>query len=76
MTMYGVGGFCEFFYGAFGWNPFFFRPRYLFGAMLVAVWLGQGTVYLLAKLKWANALMILLSLGFTLRRVPCLRCAT
>ena len=63
MIMYGVGGFCEFFYGAFGWNPLFFRLWYLFGAMLVAAWLGQGTVYLLAKLKWANALMIVLSLA-------------
>jgi hypothetical protein len=29
----------------------------------VAAWLGQGTVYLLAKRKWANILMVLLALG-------------
>ncbi|RME87211.1 MAG: hypothetical protein D6770_09905 [Anaerolineae bacterium] len=60
---YGIGGFCEFYYGAFGWNPLVFRLWYLFGAVLVAAWLGQGTVYLLAKPRWANALMILLGLG-------------
>ncbi len=63
MVMYGLGGFCEFFYGAFGWNPLIFRLWYLFGAMLVAAWLGQGTVYLLAKHRWADILMILLGLA-------------
>ncbi len=63
MVMYGLGGFCEFFHGAFGWNPLIFRLWYLFGAMLVAAWLGQGTVYLLAKHRWADILMILLGLA-------------
>ncbi len=63
LTFYGIGGFCEFYYGAFGWNDLVFRLWYLFGAILVAAWLGQGTLYLLAKRKWANALMILLALG-------------
>jgi hypothetical protein len=63
MVFYGIGGFCEAYYGAFGWNPLVFRFWYLFGAILVAAWLGQGTVYLLVKRKWANALMILLALG-------------
>ena len=63
MTMYGIGGFCEAYYGMFGWNPLVFRLWYLFGAMLVAAWLGQGTVYLLAKRRWANILMIVLGLA-------------
>jgi hypothetical protein len=63
MVFYGIGGFCEGFYGAFGWNPLIFRLWYLFGAVLVAAWLGQGTVYLLVREKWANVLMLLLSLG-------------
>jgi hypothetical protein len=63
LIFYGIGGFCEFYYGAFGWNPLIYRLWYLFGAILVAAWLGQGTVYLLAKRRWANALMILLVLG-------------
>ena len=63
MVFYAIGGFCEAYYGAFGWNALVFRLWYLFGAILVAAWLGQGTVYLLAKEKWAHALMALLALG-------------
>ena len=63
MVFYGIGGFCEAYYGTFGWNPFVFRLWYLFGAILVAAWLGQGTVYLLLRRKWANVLMIVLVLG-------------
>jgi hypothetical protein len=60
MVFYGIGGFCEGYYGAAGWDPLIFRLWYLSGAILVAAWLGQGTVYLLAKKKWANAAMIIL----------------
>jgi len=63
MVFYGIGGFCEAYYGAFGWNPQIFRLWYLFGAVLVAAWLGQGTVYLLANRKLANVLMVLLALS-------------
>jgi hypothetical protein len=63
MVFYGIGGFCEGFYGAFGWNPLVYRLWYLFGAILVAAWLGQGTVYLLARKKWAHTLMALLLVG-------------
>ena len=60
MIFYGVGGFCEGYYGAFGWNSLVYRLWYLFGAILVAAWLGQGTVYLLARRNWAHGLMVLL----------------
>ena len=63
MVFYAIGGYCEAYYGAFGWSSLVFRLWYLCGAILVAAWLGQGTVYLLAKRKWANALMIVLSLA-------------
>ncbi len=63
MIFYGIGGFCEGYYGAFGWNALVFRMWYLFGAILVAAWLGQGTVFLLAKQSWARALMVILFLG-------------
>ncbi len=63
MVFYGIGGFCEFYYGSFGWNALVFRLWYLFGAILVAAWLGQGTVFLLAKLKWAKVLTVILVLG-------------
>jgi hypothetical protein len=63
MIFYAIGGFCEWYYGYFGWNALIFRLWYLFGAILVAAWLGQGTVYLLAKRRWANILMIILVFG-------------
>ena len=63
MIFYGIGGFCEAYYGTFGWSPIVFRLWYLFGAILVAAWLGQGTVYLLVRRRWANFLMVLLALG-------------
>jgi hypothetical protein len=63
MVMYGLGGLCEGYYGAFGWNPLVFRLWYLFGAMLVAAWLGQGTVYLLARRRVADILMIILGIA-------------
>jgi len=63
MVFYAVGGFCEGYYGAFGWNDLVFRLWYLFGAILVAAWLGQGTVYLLMNRKVANVLMIILLVG-------------
>ncbi len=70
MLFYGIGGFCEGYYGALGWNPYVFRLWYLFGALLVAAWLGQGTVYMLAKRRWANALMILLAIGSIYGTLP------
>ncbi len=65
LVFYGIGGFCEFYYGAFGWNSIIFRAWYLFGAVLVAAWLGQGTVYLLAKRSWANGTMVVLLVAST-----------
>jgi hypothetical protein len=63
MTFYGLGAFCEAYYGLLGWNSLIYRLWYLFGAILVAAWLGQGTVYLLASRRWANGLMLLLGIG-------------
>lgn len=63
MLFYGTGGFCEAYYGFFGWNPLIFRLWYIFGAILVAAWLGQGTVYLLLKKQVAHGLMIILAIA-------------
>lgn len=63
MIFYGIGGFCEGYYGAFGWNQLVFRLWYLFGAILVAAWLGQGTVFLLAKKPWPTITLALLIVG-------------
>lgn len=60
MVFYGIGGLMEGLYGLFGWNTLVFRLWYLFGAILVAAWLGQGTIYLLAKEKTARISMIIL----------------
>jgi hypothetical protein len=60
MLFYGIGGACEAIYGFFGWNPLVFRLWYLFGAILVAAWLGQGTIFLLAKANIARILMAVL----------------
>ena len=27
LVFYGIGGFCEAYYGAFGWNPLVFNPQ-------------------------------------------------
>ncbi len=63
MVFYAIGSFSEAYFGAFGWNDLIFRLWYLFGAILVAAWLGQGSVYLLAKRKWAHVFMAILFLG-------------
>ncbi|MBN1305744.1 MAG: hypothetical protein JXA13_15005 [Anaerolineales bacterium] len=61
---YGIGGFCEFYFGSFGWNALVFRLWYLFGAILVAAWLGQGTIYLLVRPVWlAHVLLGIVGLG-------------
>ncbi len=48
-----IGSFTESLYAIFGWSEFWgelnLRVWYLFGAVLVAAWLGQGTVFLLWK---------------------------
>jgi hypothetical protein len=63
VVFYGIGSFTEAVYAAFGWSDPIFRLWYLFGAILVAAWLGQGTVYLLARRRPAHILMIVLLLG-------------
>lgn len=63
MVFYGVGGLCEALYGFFGWSPMVFRLWYLFGAILVAAWLGQGTVYLLVRTRIAHITMAVVLAG-------------
>ena len=60
LVFYGIGGACEAFTGAFGFNPVVLKIWYLFGAILVAAWLGQGTVFLLARDKWVRVTTIIL----------------
>lgn len=53
LLLYGIGGAAEAYYGLFGWQPWVFRLWYLCGAILVAAWLGQGTVFLLMRKRVA-----------------------
>lgn len=54
VLFYGIGGASEAYTGAFGFNPVVLKIWYLFGAILVAAWLGQGTVVLLARDRWVR----------------------
>ncbi len=63
LTLYAIAESMAAIHGVAGWNPLVFRLWYLFGAVLVAAWLGQGTVHLLARRSWADALLIVLVLG-------------
>ncbi len=60
MIFYGIGGLTEGLFGLFGFSPFVFNTWYVFGAILVAAWLGQGTVFLLAKERTAKISMAIL----------------
>lgn len=59
LAMFGAGSFAEA-YLALAWNPIIFYIWYVFGAALNAAWLGHGTLALLVRKRWVNALTILL----------------
>lgn len=46
------------------WSPLFFRLWYWAGAIVVAAWLGQGTVFLLVRKRpWPRLTLVLLFIG-------------
>lgn len=49
----------------FGWSEFAFRGWLLFGVILNAAWIGQGTIVLLFRQRWAT----FLSIGFVIASV-------
>ena len=57
LFMYGISAFTEFYTATYGLHLIMFRLWYLFGAICVAAFLGQGTVYLLVKRSTAQILM-------------------
>jgi hypothetical protein len=68
LTMYGAAALMEALFAISGWHPAVFRTWYLAGAVLVAAWLGQGTVYLLVRgrvgrVRIAHLLLALLVAG-------------
>lgn len=69
LLFYGIGGAAEAYTGAFGFNPLVLRIWYLFGAVLVAAWLGQGTVFLLARDKWVRLTTIILTVASVLAAI-------
>lgn len=62
LIFYALGTSMEALNGLLGWNDGVFRLWYFSGAMMTAAWLGQGTVYLLARRTVAHVLMAFLVL--------------
>lgn len=63
LFMYAVASFTEFYSGVFGITDTMLRLWYLIGAILVAAYMGMGTLYLLMKRRSANIIMWLLALA-------------
>jgi len=62
LFMYGLSAFTEFYTETYGLHLIMFRLWFLFGAICVAAFLGQGTVYLLLKRRTAHFLMIIVTI--------------
>ena len=60
LFMYGISAFTEFYTETYGLHLIMFRLWYFFGAICVAAYLGQGTVYLLLRRRTAHILMAIL----------------
>lgn len=63
LFMYCVSTFTEFWWGVIGHNDIIYRLWYLVGAILVAAYLGQGTLYLLMRRKAAHIIMAVLGVA-------------
>ncbi len=63
LLMYSISTGCEFFMEHNGIEPVAYRMWYLFGAVLVAAYLGMGTIYLLASRRVARLIMIFLAVA-------------
>lgn len=55
LAFFATGSITEATHGLLGWHTPIFQFWYLFGAVLIAAWMGQGTVYLLANRTFARA---------------------
>ncbi|MBI2831566.1 MAG: hypothetical protein HYX79_04840 [Chloroflexi bacterium] len=60
LLMYFIGTGCEFWAGKWGLNATVLRVWYLFGAVLVAAYLGMGTLYLVTPRRTANIVLTIL----------------
>lgn len=62
LGMFGVASLCD---GILDltWNELAFIGWYLFGAILNAAWIGEGTLFLLVRKKWVIATAIVLAMA-------------
>lgn len=62
LGMFGLASLCD---GILDltWNELAFIGWYLFGAILNAAWIGQGTLFLLVRKKWVIATAIVLAMA-------------
>ena len=72
LAMFGIGSLSETLL-AYGWNAWVFFAWYLFGAVLTAAWIGQGTVYLLIKKRRAHILTVVLVTASIIAAIMLLR---
>lgn len=68
LAFFATGSITESLHGLIGWSPTGFRFWYLFGAVLIAAWMGQGTTYLLASkrtARWTGMVLLVCSVFAT-----------
>lgn len=63
LALFGLGATCQFIAEAWGWSALIYRIWYLSGALLTAAYLGQGSLYLLARRWVANISMGILAVA-------------
>jgi hypothetical protein len=63
LLWYAISSGTQFAGAAFGWSPALYRAWYLFGAILVAAYLGMGTVYLLSHTGFGHFAGVSIALG-------------
>jgi hypothetical protein len=63
LLMYSASTFTEFWWNVYGHVDIMYRLWYLVGAILVAAYLGQGTLYLLMKRRNAHIIMAVLGVA-------------
>lgn len=63
LFMYAVAAFTEFYAGVYGVSAFILRLWYYIGAILVAAYMGMGTLYLLMKRRAAHMVMAILGIA-------------
>ncbi len=63
LFLYSLSAFTEFYWNQIGHVDFLYRIWYLLGAILVAAYMGQGTIYLLMRRRNANIFMAVLGVA-------------